>query len=357
METVVASKPRLIRRAYSLLQYWEDGQMTIENYLTRTSLEANLLVLDMLSAATDPICNNVLSGQFSHIPAVEEIVGKLTKLNLLLVVGSRLEKRDRALEDSWKWDLNARYFHYSTGSVKYNFDLEAVRKQLEKKAITNPPPSPFKTSSADSKIILDDPQLPDVNFWEVLYQRRTCRHFEDAPISKGVFSSFLKLVAGYTHFYNDSKIDKRIIKTSPSGGARHPIEMYAFVRNVASIAPAVYHYEAETNSLAFVNHLPDQKKVLDFFSGQKWVSNAAVIFVFTAVLERSMWKYDHSRAYRVLLLDCGHLGQTFHLSATALKLGVFTTAAIQDRKIESYLHLDGIKEVVLYGGAIGVAGL
>ncbi|HVI43738.1 MAG TPA: SagB family peptide dehydrogenase [Chitinophaga sp.] len=356
METPAASDSRLIRRAFSLLQYWKDGSMTIENYLTGTSLTANLLVLDILSAATNPVYSHELSNRFLHIPAINDIIHQMIRLNLLLIAGSRREQHDRRLEENWKWDLNAKYFHYGTASVKYNFDQEEVRRQLEKKAVTHPPPSPFKTSDNTTKIKLDDPFLPPVDFWDVLLRRRTCRNFKDTPISKSAFSSFVKLVAGYSRFYDDAKIDKRVIKTSPSGGARHPVELYAFVKNVESIEPAVYHYEVETNALTFVNHLPARKQLLDFFSGQHWVSNAAVTFIFTAMVQRSMWKYDHSRAYRVLLLDCGHLGQTFHLSATALQLGVFTTAAIQDKKIEKFLKIDGIQEIVLYGGAIGMAG-
>ena len=77
----------------------------------------------------------------------------------------------------------------------------------------------------------------------------------------------------------------------------------------------------------------------------------------TAVLPRSMWKYDHARAYRVVQLDAGHVGQTFHLVCTALGLGPFTTAAIQDQEIEADLRLDGVDEVVMYAAATGVADL
>jgi SagB-type dehydrogenase family enzyme len=66
----------------------------------------------------------------------------------------------------------------------------------------------------------------------------------------------------------------------------------------------------------------------------------------TASLPRSMRKYDFARAYRVVLLDTGHLGQTFHFAATALGLGVFTTAALDDARIERLLAVDGISEAI-----------
>jgi SagB-type dehydrogenase family enzyme len=73
----------------------------------------------------------------------------------------------------------------------------------------------------------------------------------------------------------------------------------------------------------------------------------------TALLERSMWKYHHSHAYRVLLLDAGHLGQTFHLVATALGLAPFTSAATDDLFLEQRLHLNVAREIVVYGAAAG----
>jgi SagB-type dehydrogenase family enzyme len=73
----------------------------------------------------------------------------------------------------------------------------------------------------------------------------------------------------------------------------------------------------------------------------------------TAVFQRSMWKYRHARAYRVVLLDAGHLCQTFCLVATWLGLAPFCTAALKDTLIESHLGIDGISESVLYAAGVG----
>jgi SagB-type dehydrogenase family enzyme len=94
--------------------------------------------------------------------------------------------------------------------------------------------------------------------------------------------------------------------------------------------------------------------VVDLGSGQRWLRNAAAVFFMTAVVQRSMWKYRHSHAYRVLNLDAGHIGQTFHLVCTRLGLGPFTTAATRNRAIERELGLDGVSEIVIYTAAVGV---
>jgi SagB-type dehydrogenase family enzyme len=73
----------------------------------------------------------------------------------------------------------------------------------------------------------------------------------------------------------------------------------------------------------------------------------------TAVFERTMWKYPKGRAYRVVLLDAGHLCQTFCLVATWLGLAPFCTAALSDKLIEKDLQIDGINESVLYVAGVG----
>ena len=59
-------------------------------------------------------------------------------------------------------------------------------------------------------------------------------------------------------------------------------------------------------------------------------------------------------AYRVVLLDVGHLCQTFCLVATWLGVAPFCTAALKDTLIEEDLGIDGIRESVLYIAGVGL---
>ena len=64
------------------------------------------------------------------------------------------------------------------------------------------------------------------------------------------------------------------------------------------------------------------------------------------------WKYRHSQAYRVSLLEAGHISQTIQLCATALGFSTWLTAALCERKIERALALpDLIEQVFLFVGA------
>src|SRR6202171_221838 len=77
----------------------------------------------------------------------------------------------------------------------------------------------------------------------------------------------------------------------------------------------------------------------------------------TAVFERPMWKYHKARAYRVVLLDAGHLCQTFCLVATWLGLAPFCTAALKDTLIEKDLGIDGVRGSVLYVAGVGLPAI
>ena len=106
-------------------------------------------------------------------------------------------------------------------------------------------------------------------------------------------------------------------KTSPSGGSLHPIEVYPLVRAVEGIEPGLYHYSVESHGLEPLERMSaDEAEALGnaFLGGQWYFATAPVLFVMAARFDRSFWKYrDHDKAYTAILLDAGHLSQTFYL--------------------------------------------
>jgi SagB-type dehydrogenase family enzyme len=88
-------------------------------------------------------------------------------------------------------------------------------------------------------------------------------------------------------------------------------------------------------------------------AGHSWTRNASVLFIMTAVVARTAWKYRVPRVYRAFLLDAGHLSQSFLLIATALRLGAFCIGIVRDNLIEEELNLDGISETILFVVGVG----
>src|SRR5690606_9375830 len=90
-------------------------------------------------------------------------------------------------------------------------------------------------------------------------------------------------------------------------------------------------------------------------AGQDYLADAHVLVVLAPRFERTFWKYrNHSKAYRVCILDVGHLSQTLLLSATEQGLGSFVTAAINEGDIEKSLGLTGFAESPLAVCGFGI---
>src|SRR5262249_55544210 len=142
-------------------------------------------------------------------------------------------------------------------------------------------------------------------------------------------------------------------KTSPSGGARHPVEVYLMALKIDGLAAGMYHYQPRDHLLEPMPVQASPRLARQYCADQKHASEAAALFIMTAVFSRTMWKYHKARAYRVVLLDAGHLCQTFCLTATRIGLAPFSTAALKDSLIEKDLGLDGISESVLYVAGVG----
>ncbi len=147
------------------------------------------------------------------------------------------------------------------------------------------------------------------------------------------------------------------LKTSPSAGALHPVEAYVLAWNVKDLPPGLYHYDVAGDELRRLRRGNFRRAAVEAASGQEWIGEASFLCVMTAVFPRVLWKYQLEDAYRTLFLDAGHLAQTFCLVATSLGLGPFTTAAIQDSKIEKLLSIDGVEEFPVYLCGAGVPAL
>jgi SagB-type dehydrogenase family enzyme len=155
-------------------------------------------------------------------------------------------------------------------------------------------------------------------------------------------------------YFESKRYGNLPLKTSPSGGARHPVEVYLMALKVDGLKAGIYHYQAEDHRLERISFDASSRTARQYCADQPHAGEAAALFIMTAVFARSMWKYHHSRAYRVLLLNAGHLCQTFCLTATRMGLAPFSTAAIEETLIEKDLGIDGISESVVYVAGVGL---
>jgi SagB-type dehydrogenase family enzyme len=86
--------------------------------------------------------------------------------------------------------------------------------------------------------------------------------------------------------------------------------------------------------------------------GQSSVKKAAIVFIWTAVILRSMAKY-RDRAIRYIFLDAGHICQNLLLAATALGLGACPIGAFFDEEIDKIIGVNGDEEMTIYLATVG----
>ena len=217
-----------------------------------------------------------------------------------------------------------------------------------------PQPTFFKSIRKAKKLSLPRRDLPNDEFIRVLMARGTHRRFTDEPLDFESVSQLLSLVWGVTGFLYSPLFGRLPLKTSPSAGARHPGEVYLLALRVKGLKAGLYHYHAARHRLELISNEVSGSRASLYCARQRYVAKAAALFIMTAVFPRTMWKYGKPRAYRVVLLDTGHLCQTFCLVATWLGLAPFCTAAFKDTLIENDLQIDGIRESVLYVAGVGL---
>ena len=189
-------------------------------------------------------------------------------------------------------------------------------------------------------------------FPDVLLARRTWRRFSVKRLALEDLATLLGLSFGVQQWVRSRPRDLPL-KTSPSGGARHPIEGYVVVRAVQGLRAGVYHYAADRHVLEQVRGPVPLRRIAGYYPSSPYFAKAPVHVFLTAVFARQLWRYPYSRAYRAALAEAGHVCQTFCLTATWLGLAPFCLMGLADSRIERDLKIDGIAESVLYAAGVG----
>ncbi|MGD9347269.1 MAG: SagB/ThcOx family dehydrogenase [Candidatus Aminicenantes bacterium] len=209
-------------------------------------------------------------------------------------------------------------------------------------------PKTYKTYPDSPKTELEDPEVAGgMPIWEAIQTRQSIRNYKNIPLTPTHLSQLLWATQGISREAMGFEF-----RTAPSAGALYPVETYLVLNNVDGIEPGVYHYDVK-------NHQLDQLKRGDFridiaraALDQDMAYSAGVVFAWTALFERSKWKYKQ-RAYRYVYLDAGHIAENLALAAVALGLGTCQIGALYDDEVNDLIEIDGDKESILYMSTVG----
>lgn len=344
----------LYRRSPHLVCYWSNGQFLFHNYAFGTRTAAGPLACDVLDFFDDWKPVAALFARKARYPP--EGLADL----VLALVGARLLQRsdqppapeEEAMSKLDQWNPEAGFFHSATRDVEF-LDIRTGERQLRVQARTWPMPSPIKRYLGARRIKLRPPDSTAPTA-QAFLTRRSWRQFGKGKIPLTTFGTLLGMTAGVQKWLTASSGQRVALKTSPSGGARHPIELYTLAWGIEGLPRGLYHYAADTHELELVKRGLGSSRVADYLPHGDYWSDACAVILFSAVFERDIWRYPYSRAYRAPFIEAGHLCQTFLVLASEVGLAPFCAMALADSVIERDLGLDGVGESVLYAAGVGI---
>lgn len=338
------------RRVPGLVIHWAGSQAVCFTWRSAQRIPITFEAASLLDHFSDWTTIDQLE---ERLGGGDDVVTITQTIDLLLTL-ELIEREGAQTTGDWmQWTPEATFFHFATKNGVFPQDLSARDRQLAEKARHDPPPPPTKRV-AGPRLRLDSAAIDRADLESTLKTRRTWRRFSDRPVPAAALGAVLDVTFGVQRRGHVKDQGPVIVRTAPSAGSRHSIEAYLLAWNVDGLAAGAYHYDSDTRELVDLNRPIAPADIAPLIAHQTYFANAAAMVIMCPVFARTMWRYPQSRAYRTVLIDAGHLGQTFCLVATALGLAPFTTMAFSESALEEWLGLDGVSECPIYIAGIGM---
>ncbi len=285
-----------IRRARAVLVDWRDGELILRNYQTQESVSAApeaVRILHLLENWTDPPDLYALLPEYTP-RSIRAGLRELLKNTLVVREGTPQAKKDAELASVWSDWLPQASFHFATKDVEY---LQPPPSFFKRYLAESPQPALLKSYSKAPRIRLPVVEKSQGEFAGALLARKTHRDFSGEQIPLNVISTLLYYTWGVTGKIAAPPFGRLFHKTSPSGGARHPGEVYLLAMRVGELTQGLYHYDGLHHSLARLRSVKALKKAVRYAAGQEFVARR-ICFVY----------YDRSiSAHAVEVPLCPHL--------------------------------------------------
>ena len=145
-----------------------------------------------------------------------------------------------------------------------------------------------------------------------------------------------------------------LLKSIPSGGARHPTEIFVAAFDLPGLPAGIYHYEVEHHRLGLVAEGDRGAEfagaTFDLFD--KHPRRPAAALVFTSLVERAMWRYRDPRSFRAILADVGHAVAAYRTVARMIGFRTYALQKMRDREVAALLGVDPLVQPPLYAGTL-----
>jgi SagB-type dehydrogenase family enzyme len=143
-------------------------------------------------------------------------------------------------------------------------------------------------------------------------------------------------------------------KSIPSGGARHPTEIFFATFSGCCISPGIYHYSVESHSLNCIERGDFYKEfeIATFDLFKKFKKRPVGLLTFTSLYERAMWRYRDARSWRAVLIDVGHALMIFRTVLSVLGYKSYTYQKVRDKELCRLLKISPLRQTPQYVGTL-----
>lgn len=237
------------------------------------------------------------------------------------------ERAERWRDAGWREALNYHlYIRNLTflpemiGETDVRSILEADNEVMhEYAADEDVPPNYREYPDAESIPLPEVDRDRDVHPFEDAIGRAADAPAPDVDLDRETLSELLFYPFGETGTSNfGAPQGTKVLKTVPSGGARHPVEAYLAVLDVDGVPDGLYHYSVKEHALERLESGDAAQAAADtVYDLDDLEFTPSIVVFYSAVLLRSMWRYREPRTYRVIFHDVGHVVETLDLLATA----------------------------------------
>lgn len=325
-------------------------------------------LLEWLLGCSSPATAGTLAASLQQTTGIVEdearsLVEHLTKIEALVPAGSIAGDRlhlQRWGEFGWR---DAADFHLATKGLRFVPDevggvtyadyfaamLEDSQSAGEQPPAHNAPAgrrlpiTPVTPEPATVDAVLD--RMQPVNRFE----RQGLLGGELLPAIRGAFGT-QRVVGGV--------LGEHHLRSYPSGGARHPFELYLVSKGLSDIPTGVYRFDTVGGDLAEVPEAGRPSDIDQACFGKGGILSAEAVLVVTCRWLRHSWKYRYARSYRMLLLEAGHIVQAINLAMVRHGVEVYHCPSINDHEIRTILGMgDDCAEGPVYALGLGHGGV
>lgn len=342
----------LLRTSHALIMCPDDGQTVGFNFLKQSSFVCNEHLLTLLHFLNEWRPVDQLGEIFPDFSTkdIEDCIHDLIEVGAVIEKGSAQEQEEIRKIESWEWGVPSAMLHYCEQNRRF-LSRERAEDMQRERAKYKPLPDAYKLNCKYDTVRSLPQALGKGNVLDLMSMRRTEREIPLAPIELETLSDCLFAGMGITA-ETENCVSSLPLSMTPSGGARNPYEAYVYARQVDGLASGFYHYSAVEHSLGLIK-CENLENPASLVGDQPWVNNMAAIVFLCADFTRTMWKYQDNNAYRVILIEAGHIGQNIMLSATEHGCTACPSAALAHGEIAEHLDLDHDLQSPIYALMIG----